>query len=375
MDIAAGYEWFEGPDFKVAHVFRTPRSASNHTYSEEKMTYDREKYSDDFLTFTYDFNGDGWIDILVVSTPGEDATWFENPGKEGAWKAHLAISVLDTESPGFADFTGDGQPDMIGATGGRLGYFTFDVKNPTAEWKFHPVSGPGHGRYTHGIGIGDITGDGRPELLEANGWWDRLDVLDGDGREQWTWRFHAQKFGAQGGAQMYAYDVNGDGRADVITSLSAHGYGLSWFEQVPGAREPGWIEHPILGVSAGEAIGGVQFSQPHAVMLEDMDGDGLKDIVTGKRYLAHGSTGDVDPLGTPVLYWFKLTRTPAADAGTSALKLDISRSWVSNVTYTPHLIDDASGVGTQFAVGDLNGDKRPDIAVVNKHGAIALVQK
>ncbi len=392
-DLVAGYEWFEGPDFKVAHRYRDPRSASNHTFTGAKRAYDPENYSDDFLTFAYDFNKDGWIDILVVSTPGEDATWFENPGGKditpryqfnaqrgtnevvgfdnapGApWPAHVAIPVLDTESPGFEDIDGDGRPDVIGATGGRLGYFAFDPANPTKEWAFHPVSGPGHGRYTHGVGVGDVNGDGRLDYLERQGWWEQPRPVAGSSppTESPAWKFHAQAFGTQGGAQMYVYDVNGDGANDVITSMSAHAYGLSWFEQRPspagglGAStgESTWIEHKVLGAVADEKIGGVQFSQPHAVLLEDMDGDGLKDIVTGKRYLAHGSAGDADPLGTPVLYYFRLARDSA-----------------KNATYTPVLVDSNSGVGTQFAIADLNGDRKPDIAVVNKHGAVALIQR
>ena len=38
-----------------------------------------------------------------------------------------------------------------------------------------------------------------------------------------------------GGAEMAVYDVNGDGLNDVVTSLQAHGWGLSWFEQKKAA--------------------------------------------------------------------------------------------------------------------------------------------
>ena len=44
------------------------------------------------------------------------------------------------------------------------------------------------------------------------------------------WKFHPTAFG-RGGAEMAVYDVNGDGLNDVVTSLQAHGFGLSWFEQ------------------------------------------------------------------------------------------------------------------------------------------------
>ena len=156
---------------------------------------------------------------------------------------------------------------------------------------------------------------------------------------------------------MYAYDVNGDKTPDVVTSIAAHGYGISWFEQQRSVSgESTWKEHAITSRNADEKIAGVQFSQPHALMLEDMDGDGLKDLITGKRHWAHGDKGDPEPNAAAVLYWFKLTRE------------------TSGAKFVPHLIDDDSGVGCQFPVADLNGDSRPDIAIVNKRGVFVFRQ-
>ena len=158
--------------------------------------------------------------------------------------------------------------------------------------------------------------------------------------------------------------MDGDGDQDVITSLYGHGYGLSWYEHV--RREGGieFVEHPILPAVAAESLDGVQFSQLHAVALADIDGDGLQDVVTGKRYWAHGPQGDPDPAGAPVLYWFRLQRL-GDPRGKSA----------ASVRYVPHRIDDASGVGTQIAVGDLDGDGRPDVAVGNKRGGCVFLQE
>jgi hypothetical protein len=89
-----------------------------------------------------------------------------------------------------------------------------------------------------------------------------------------------------------------------------------------------------------------------------MDGDGLKDFVVGKRFWAHGPTGDVEPNAPAVLYWFKLVRH--AD---------------KTVDYVPYLVDDNSGVGTQVAAGDVNGDGLPDIVVGNKKGAFVFLQE
>ena len=96
---------------------------------------------------------------------------------------------------------------------------------------------------------------------------------------------------------------------------------------------------------------------PCAKCPEDIDGDGLKDIVTGKRFWAHGPKGDPEPGEPAVLYWFKLTRT---DDG---------------VHYIPHKIDDDSGVGCQFSVGDVNGDGHPDIVTGNKKGGYIFLQE
>jgi hypothetical protein len=157
---------------------------------------------------------------------------------------------------------------------------------------------------------------------------------------------------------MYAYDVNGDGLADVLTSIAAHGYGVSWFEQRREADGgAAWVEHPITSRTGTEQIAGVQFSQPHAVMLEDVDGDGLKDLITGKRYWAHGDKGDPEPNAPAVLYVFRLERG------------------ASGVTFTPMRVDDDSGVGCQFPVGDLNGDGRLDLAIVNKKGVFVFRQE
>ena len=164
----------------------------------------------------------------------------------------------------------------------------------------------------------------------------------------------ASHFAGSGGAQMFAYDVNGDGLNDVITSLAAHGFGLAWYEQEKGG---GFKSHTIIGSRPEESRYGVKFSELHALELVDMDGDGLKDIVTGKRFWSHGRVGDPDRNDEAVIYWFGLVRSP------------------DGVDWVPHRIDDNSGVGTQVVVGDINGDKLPDVVVGNKKGVFVHLQQ
>lgn len=364
MDIAYGPFWFEGPKFTSRHEYRPanqsfrrkrPDGSDESIPGYEGARGVNNAYSDNFLTFTYDFNGDGWTDILIYGFPGKEAVWYENPkSRAGHWQQHIILSVLDNESPGFGDVTGDGKPEIICCSEGYIGYAEADWVGPGRPWKFRPISPKSdYQRFTHGHGYGDVNGDGRIDLLEKGGWWEQPTSLANDP----LWIKHSFQFG-EGGAQMFAYDVNGDGLNDVITSLVAHGYGIAWFEQL---RENGKItfrEHIIVNKESTENPYGVKFSQPHALDLIDVDGDGLKDIITGKRFWAHGSTGDIEPNAPAVLYWFKLVRNKDKAA-----------------EFIPYLIDNDSGVGTQVIAGDINGDKMPDIIVGNKKGAFVFLHE
>ncbi|MGO8750326.1 MAG: FG-GAP repeat domain-containing protein [Thermoguttaceae bacterium] len=343
LDVVAGPFWYEGPDFQKKHEIRPPRQ------------YDPKGYSDNFLTYTGDFNGDGWPDVLYVPMPGEDAYWYENPGtKGGPWKKHLAVKDLGNESPLFADINGDGRPELIYNVTGYMGYATYDPAKPDEPWKFHPVTPKGnYQRYTHGIGYGDINGDGRIDIVESTGWWEHPAQDDGG-----PWVKHPYQF-AEAGAQMAVYDVDGDGLADVITAWHCHLYGLVWHQQVRGANgQITWKKHIILPPNPDLKSKDLRISQLHALDLADMNGDGLKDIVTGKRFWAHGPHGDAEPNAPAMLYWFELRRDKQ-----------------KGVTFIPHQIDDDSGVGTQVTAVDLNGDGIPDVIVGNKKGVFLFLSE
>jgi hypothetical protein len=153
--------------------------------------------------------------------------------------------------------------------------------------------------------------------------------------------------------------VNGDGLQDVITSWHCHHYGMVWWEQVKGSDGADWKRHEIITPNPDLSSSKFRISQMHALDLVDMNGDGLKDILTGKRWWSHGPTGDKEPSAPAVVFWFELQRDNAG-----------------NVKYVPRLIDDDSGVGTQVAATDLNQDGRPDVMVANKKGIfVHLSQK
>lgn len=344
MDVVAGPYYYEGPTFeKKTEIFPV-------------KDYDPKGYSHNFLMYSHDVNGDGWTDVIVVGFPGEPSLWYENPqNKAGHWKKNTIHMVTDNESPRWGDLTGDGKPELVFHTAGYLGWAapTEDVTKP---WAFSKASKKGGWqRYTHGFGFGDVNGDGRADLLEAQGWWEQPQKHVEEG-----WVFHKVQFG-KGGAQMYAYDVDGDKDNDIVTSLEAHGYGLAWFENT-GKDDKGEIafkEHRITGSKPEDNKYGVKFSQLHAVDMVDMDGDGVLDIVTGKRWWAHGPGGDAEPNADPVLYWFKTVRSGKA----------------GEVDFVPYQIDNASGVGTQITAGDINGDGLPDVIVGNKRGSFVFIHE
>lgn len=360
MDVVSGPFWYEGPSFTTRHEYAPATRRSRSTKNGAPVEFagykgglgSENEYSDNFFAHSHDFNGDGWADILILGFPGAESWWFENPkGAGGHWKRHVAIDVTDNESPAFTDINGDGRPEIVCSSKGRYGWAEPNRANPTAPFTWHPVTpNKNYHKFTHGMGVGDVNGDGRMDLLEKDGWWEQPKSLVGDPE----WAFHPQAFGV-GGAQMYAYDVNGDGKNDVITSLAGHGYGLAWYEHVREGDAIRFKEHIFMNKLPTENRYGMHFSQLHAIDLVDMDGDGLKDIVTGKRFWAHGPGGDPEPNATPYVVWFQLQRGKEGA-----------------VDWVPRVIDDNSGTGTEVKARDFNGDGKPDVLVGNKKGVFVF---
>jgi len=332
LDILAGEVWYAAPDWRM-HELAKPG------------TYDGTTgYSKTFANFASDVNRDGWVDSLITTMMGEPAVWYENPkGQAGHWKAHMAARSACNETPVFADLMGDGQPVAIWGVQpeGHVAWFGVG-QDPYQPWDMHVVAGPnapGSERYSHGLGVGDIDGDGRRDVLVRQGWW----AAPAD-RTQIGWEFHPVDFGPDC-ADMLVYDLDGDGDNDVIAS-SAHNYGIWWLEQHPGPNGRQFGMHSIDKT----------ISQLHALRLADMNGDGIQDIVTGKRYFAH------------------MGRDPGSSEAALVCWYEIRRPEEGKVEFVRHTIDDDSGIGTQFEVVDMNGDGRLDVVTSNKKGVHLLLQ-
>jgi hypothetical protein len=330
-DILAGNYWFESPQWKP-HML--------HTDTLNPVP----QYSTTFLNFALDVNNDGWPDLIRFDQPGAVCVWYENPkNKNSLWKKHLILDSAGIENPAFVDVDKDGRNDIIcnDIIAKQVIWLKAPVtKNDTAWQRFiiSRDSTRATNRYTHGLGWGDVNKDGKNDVLIKSGWWQSpADVTKED------WQFNAAALGKDC-ANMFVFDVDGDGDEDVISS-SAHNYGVWWHEQNQYANGNNWQTHEI----------NKQFSQSHGLAMKDINGDGYPDLVTGKRYRAHND-GDAGAFEAAVIYWFEFKPAKVPQ-------------WI------PHLIDDNSGIGLSFVVEDINNDKLPDIVVSNKKGVFFFQQE
>lgn len=324
MDIVSGGYWFEGPDFTKSHKICDVKPEGD--------------YFDDFGDIPLDVNGDGYMDIVSGAWFGRTLTWRENPkGEPVEWQVHAISEVGNIERPCCYDIDQDGTIEIIPNT----------PSGPVRIFKLvKDANGKGTGKFEefvafnqnsgHGMGFGDVNGDGRPDIVLASGW---LEAPENPLGGEWAW--HPEfTLVPSASVPILVHDVNGDGLNDLIVG-AGHDYGLAWYEQKrDGDGNRTWVKHDIC----------TERSQYHDMQLVDIDNDGELELVTGKRYYGHSGhdPGANDPVG---IYYFKL------NGG------EFVRQTIDYGDPKEH-----SGAGIFFWVADLDGNGWKDIVAPGKEG-------
>jgi len=328
LDIVAGPNLYLAPGWKAVTI----RTLSG------KVDDLGKGYVDDFMNLPLDVDGDGKLDVVSCGWFCKCVRWYrQSPGTAGDWPEEVVDSSANYEAGDLEDIDGDGRPaEILAHCQATVWYEPAKLPSGKRGLVKHVISDK---PMNYGGGVGDLNGDGRPDVLRPDAWFE----APADPR-QGQWIEHAWALGAKDGKadhtpQMLVCDVNGDKLPDVITS-NAHKHGIFWYEQSRTDGQVAWKQHVIDD----------SWSQAHSLALGDINGDGTPDLITGKRFMAHNGS-DPDESGKLGVYWYELQRG-------------------ANPKWTRHEIsfDQGIGSGVNLCAVDLDKDGDVDVVVTGKWG-------
>ena len=334
-DIVAGNYLYLAPDWKPVKIRQV----------DSNVTEEGKGYADDFCNLVLDVNGDGKPDIVAGGWFSQTSFWFENTlGKDGLWPVHVIDKLGNHETGTLEDIDGDGKAlEFLPQSHITVWYEIGKGTNGAPTLVRHNVS---EKRNKLGAGCGDINGDGRPDIIRPDVWFEAPMAL-----RNGQWIEHAISLGGTNGtsdhtSNIIVFDVNKDGLNDIITS-TAHKYGIWWYEQRRAADGAiTWIQHTIDNT----------WSQAHYLAFADIDGDGNKEIIAGKRFMAHNG-GDPDEFGKLGVFYYTFAPGP-------------------NPVFRKHVItyDEGISAGLNIVPVDIDGDGDIDLVTTGKWGGPVLFE-
>lgn len=354
LDIAAGRNYYIAPQWTKYPDYRDGAETNGPDV-------------DDNYEGTMDVNNDGRPDVLSSGWMRRQGIWwYENPGKVGMkWNSYPVHEADGLEGMVIGNLSGRSEKDVLvnyfARKPGR-GLIWFEHIDQAPWFKEHAL-GPEDVGVSHGSGIGDISGDGRNDVVTTSGW---FEAPARPAEDPWIWHpdFQFTPFGSTkpGGAGLpiLITDANGDGLNDIIIG-SDHGYGLAWYEQKKESGKRTFVPHWIE----------TGFPTFHTMTLADLDGDGKPELITGKQVLAHNG-GDVGAFEPVFVFYYTINRG------------HFERHVLSYSHLTPYFGPGAGnstppsyviGVGMRLNAADVDGNGKQDVIVACKTGLYVFLNK
>ncbi|MEG3960449.1 FG-GAP-like repeat-containing protein, partial [Microcoleus sp. herbarium2] len=345
-----------------------------------------------------DINGDGKPDLAVANISSYSVSILLNTTATGAGTPTFATQVtFDTGkapySVSIGDFNGDGKPDLAVTNGNGSSYSnSYDVSillNTTATGATTPtfatkVDFP-TGEAPYFVSIGDINGDGKPDLAVASFFsFENVSILLNTTATFATTPTFATEVTFPTGfnpKSVSISDINGDGKPDLaVANRGDDDVSILLNTTATGATTPSFatqVRFPIM-------------VSPESISIGDFNGDGLPDLAVADNgydvfiLLNATATGATTPtFGTEVTFPIITGGTNNLSSGdfngdgkpdlavagffydSASILLNTTATFATTPTFGTQ-VGFPTGDGSLFvSIGDFNGDGKPDLAVAN----------
>ena len=261
----------------------------------------------DFAMSVYseDIDGDGDMDVLGASIDFNEIAWWENlDGTGTSWIKHIVGSdIFGAYSLYVEDIDGDGDMDVIGSKGDSVDWWE-NVTGSGVLWIKHAVGSDFDDPEC--VYAEDIDGDGDMDILGAAGsalyddisWWENT---DGTGT---SWVKHiVYNYYFLGAHSVYSADMDNDGDMDIL-GAGYYEAEIDWFENLNGLGTL-WEVHVV----------DTDFGGPKSVYSEDINGDGIMDVIGAARYVGE------------IAWWEVLSYPPEGALVSSVLDVECNPVW------------------------------------------------